>query len=236
MANRGRPRRDLSYQSKLVKKANERLRKLESVHKEMYSLKGIQFDFAQLSRAYRDIKKYAEGTWGKNKPQIYRIDEETGAIRFLTKSQYNELTDEGKKYYIDMLNQFLENQTSTKMGVEQAYIDAYNTFRKNNPQFTNMTFQDYMEAWKVYNDNVKADESNHFGYGKIIKLIKNGKFSAESIEALTAGQVEKANHYMSNVTASTTNGVGGKYMTSHTPIRNTSMKGVKYRGISGSGA
>lgn len=236
MANRGRPRRDLSFQSKLVKKANERLRKLESVHTEMYHLKGMQFDFSELSSSYRNIKKYAEGTWGKNKPQIYRVDEDTGAIRFLTKSQYNLLDDEGKKYYNDMLQQFLEDQTSTKMGVEQAYVDAYNTFRKNNPQFEGMSFQDYMEAWKVYNDRVKADESNHFGYGKIIKLIKSGTFSADSIEALTAGQVEKSQHYMDNITAKTTNGVGGRYKTSHTPIRNSSMKGVKYRGIAGSGA
>ena len=231
MANRGRPRRDLSFQSKLVKKANERLRKLENVHTEFYSLKGIQFDFSNLSSAYRSIQRYSEKPGTKNKPQIYRVDEETGAIRFLTKAQYDLLDEAGKKYYQDMLQQFLEDQTSTKMGIEKAYIDAYNTFKKNNEKYASMSFEEYMKAWRAYQDKVKADESNHFGYGKIIKLIKSGKFSAESIENLSVGQVEKSQHYMDNITAQTTDHIGGHFKTTHTPIRNTSMKGVKYRGI-----
>ena len=233
MANRGRPRRDLSFQTKLVKKANERLRKLESVHTEFYAFKGVEFDFSNLSSAYRSIQRYSEKPGTKNKPQIYRVDEETGAIRFLTKAQYDLLDEKGKKYYNDMLQQFLEDQTSTKMGVEQAYFDAYTKFKKNHPKYTNMSFRDYMEAWRAYQDQVKADESNHFGYGKIITLIKDGKFNADNIEALSESQVEKAQHYMSDITAQTTNGVGGKFKTSHTPTHNTSMRGVKYRGIPG---
>lgn len=258
MANRGRPRKNYTYPKALVKRANERLRKLEafddksgSTHRQFFYknpatdekgrfLEG-RFDFAGMSRAYRRIEEYARRDGTENQPQIYRIvpitygGKEYESIRFITPSEYKKLNREQQAYFERMVNQFLNDQTSTKIGVEQAYIDAYNTFRKNNKQFQNLSFENYMSTWKTYNDMIKADEENHYGYGLIKRLIHDGNFMPEALESLTADQANKAMKYMNDVSAQTTNGHGGKFMIDHTPPMRTSMSGVKFRGVNGRG-
>ena len=260
MANRGRPRRNYTYPKALVKRANERLRKLEafddkskSSHRRFYYknedtdeparyLEG-RFDFAGMSRAYRRIEEYARRDGTKNQPQIYRIvpvtygGKEYESIRFITPSEYKKLTREQQAYFERMVNQFLNDQTSTKIGVEQAYIDAYNKFIKNpkHDKLKNLSFEDYMSTWKTYNDMVKADEENHYGYGLIKRLIHDGNFTPQALEELTEDQANKALRYMNDVSAQTTNGHGGKFIIDHTPPMRTSMSGVKFRGVNGRG-
>lgn len=221
MANRGRPRRDLSFDTRAYKRANERLRKLESVHtglKYYDEDKGLQtlqgnFDFANMSSAYRSVKRYAEKQGSKTKPQIYRVDEETGAIRFITKSEYMKLDDVGKKYYQDMLEQFLSNESSMKTGVEDSYYKAYQTFKEEYPKYSSMSFEDYMDTWRAYHDQVKADEENHFDYTKIQILINNGTFNKDNIAKLSQAQADKTQHYMGNLSAQDTNSKGGRFRT-----------------------
>lgn len=221
MANRGRPRRDLSFDTRAYKRANERLRKLEAVHTglkyydEDNGLQTLQgnFDFANMSSAYRSVKRYAEKQGSKTKPQIYRVDEETGAIRFITKSEYMKLDDVGKKYYQDMLEQFLSNESSMKTGVEDSYYKAYQTFKEEYPKYRNMSFEEYMDTWRAYHDQVKADEENHFDYTKIQILINNGTFNKDNIAKLSQAQADKTQHYMSNLSAQSTDGKGGRFRT-----------------------
>ncbi len=222
MANRGRPRRDLSFDTRAYKRANERLRKLESVHTglryydadtgRLQKVQG-QFDFANMSSAYRSVKRYAEKQGSKTKPQIYRVDEETGAIRFITRSEYMKLDDEGKKYYQDMLQQFLENETSMKTGIEDMYYKAYESFKSDHPAYRDMSFDEYMDTWKAYHDQVKADEENHFDYSKLQMLINNGDFNKDKIALLSQAQADKTLHYMGNLSAQSTDGKGGKFRT-----------------------
>lgn len=244
MASRGRPPRVYNYPKSLVKRANERLRKLENVHSRFFfkpdkDTKGrfidMNFDFANMSRAYRRIVEYSQRDGTENQPQIYRTDPVTGAVRFITPSEYNKLDKKGKAYFERMVNQFLEDQTSTKIGIEQAYIDAYNSFKKNYPKFKNLSFEDYMLTWKTYNDQVKADEENHYGYGLIKRLISDGDFSPQALEKLNAEQAEKSMKYMNDISAQTTNGHGGKFIIDHTSPMRTSMSGVKFRGVNGRG-
>lgn len=222
MANRGRPRRELSFDTRAYKRANERLRKLESVHtglryydEDTGRLRTVQgqFDFANMSSAYRSVKRYAEKQGSKTKPQIYRVDEETGAIRFITRSEYMKLDDEGKKYYQDMLQQFLENETSMKTGIEDMYYKAYESFKKDYPAYRDMSYDEYMDTWKAYNDQVKADEENHFDYSKLQILINNGGFNKDNIAKLSQAQADKTLHYMGNLSAQSTDGKGGKFRT-----------------------
>lgn len=225
MANRGRPRRDLSFDTRAYKRANERLRKLESVHTglryydertgRLQTVQG-QFDFANMSSAYRSVRRYAEKQGSKTKPQIYRVDEETGAIRFITKSEYMKLDDEGKKYYQDMLEQFLSNETSMKTGIEDMYYKAYESFKDKHPGYSDMTYDEYMDTWKAYHDQVQADEANHFDYSKLQVLINNGDFNKDNIALLSQAQADKTLHYMGNLSAQSTDGKGGRF-------RNTSI-------------
>ena len=220
MASRGRPRRDLSFDTRAYKRANERLRKLESVHtglryydEETGRLRTVQgqFDFANMSSAYRSVKRYSEKQGSKTRPQIYRVDEETGAIRFITRSEYMKLDDEGKKYYQDMLQQFLENETSMKTCIEDMYYKAYESFKKDYPAYRDMSYDEYMDTWKAYNDQVKADEENHFDYSKLQILINNGGFNKDNIAKLSQAQADKTLHYMGNLSAQSTDGKGGKF-------------------------
>lgn len=222
MANRGRPRRDLTFDTRAYKRANERLRKLESVHSglryydertgRLQTVQG-QFDFANMSSAYRSVRRYAEKQGSKTKPQIYRIDEETGAIRFITKSEYMKLDEEGKKYYQDMLQQFLDNETSMKTGIEDMYYKAYESFKKEHPAYRDMSYDEYMDTWKAYHDQVKADEENHFDYSKLQMLINNGDFNKDNIALLSQAQADKTLHYMGNLSAQSTDDKGGKFRT-----------------------
>lgn len=217
MASRGRPV-SRHYDKNLVKTANERLRKLESVHAEFHSLKkaGItrKYDFSAMSSAYRTVKHYAE-EMPEGLGKIYRIDEETGAIRFIGKRAYEALTPEEQRYFERTLNQFLEDPTSRKMGVEEAYQQAYKTFKKEHKQYRRMSFEEYMDTWKTYQDIVKADEDNHFSYEKVQVLINNGQFNVKALETLSESAVEKTNHYMNNVASQTTKGKGGKFRQLH---------------------
>ena len=211
MAGRGRPI-SRHYDRDMVKVANERLRKLESVHEEFHIFKKAvitkKYDFSEMSSAYRTIKHYAE-EMPEGLGKIYRIDEETGAIRFIGKKAYDALSPEEQRYFGRVLKQFIEDPTSRKMGVEQVYMDAYETFKKNNDQYANMTFEEYMDTWKTYQDIVRADEENHITYEQLQVLINNGAFNSDSIEKLNAQQVQKTQHYMSDVAHQTTSNKGG---------------------------
>lgn len=215
MAGRGRPRRTYSFPKAEVKRANERLRKLESVHKTFYGKDpSKEYDYSHMSRAYRDVKRYAERAGTKTKPNIYRIDE-NGAIRFMTKAEYEKLDDKGKKYFEETLRNFLEDETSTKMGVERAYQKAYDKFIKQHSQYKNMSFEEYMDTWKGWHDLVKADKDNHYSYDKLTLLINNGEFNSKTMEELTAEQVEQTQHYQTGISDQMTRGKGRRSRKHH---------------------
>lgn len=182
-----------SYNKALVKRANERLRKLNTVYGKFYGVEG-QFDFANMSSAYRTVKRYAERNDWKGK--IYR-ETSSGNIAFITEKEFNDLSDKEKRYFMKSLTGFLESETSTKMGVERSYIKAYESFKENHPGlYDDMTFTEYMDMWKTYEDQVKPDESNHYDYSLLQMFINNGLFNSEGIEQLSSEQAQKSLHYM----------------------------------------
>ena len=191
MAKRGRPA-GTAYRANLVKTANERLRKMEKIHAfdaDKYpSLRNLKF--TDLSRAYRDIRKYAtEQPNGKGK--IYR-ETSDGGFRFIGKKEYEKLSQAEKRYFDDILNQFLENQTSMKVGVIDAYKKSYDTFIKKYEQYADWSFEDYMNTWKTYSEQVAPDRRDKFQYDQLTMLITTGNFN---VEFLTHNQAMMATKY-----------------------------------------
>ena len=123
------------------------------------------------------------------------------------------LDDEGKKYYQDMLEQFLSNETSMKTGIEDMYYKAYESIKDKHPGYSDMTYDEYMDTWKAYHDQVQADEANHFDYSKLQILINNGDFNKDNIALLSQAQADKTLHYMGNLSAQSTDGKGGRFRT-----------------------
>lgn len=190
-----RPKKERAYNRDWVKVANERLRKLESVHnfnkKQFPKLYDMGISFSNLSAEYRMIERYAGRQDEKGK--IYRTTEDGRGIRFINKTEYDKLTDAEKDYFNKTLQNFLESETSTKTGVLESYKKAYETFKANHDAYSGMTFEDYMQTWKVYHDQIMPDKQNHFSYSRFTQLLESGNFT---FEMLTGNQAEEVRNYI----------------------------------------
>ena len=178
---RGRPKKESTFDTALVKTANERLRRLEN--------EGLTED----SNEYRLLRKYAiENPNGKGK--IYRVDD-SGKVRFLTKTQYDNLSPEEQKYYNDILKQFLHSETSTSTGIEKKYRKAYETFKENyGDSFEDLSFDKYKEFFKQFRDIVQADYANHFAYEALVQTLE----FIDIEQAMTDNQLRKVIQYAYN--------------------------------------
>lgn len=148
---------------KLVKRANDRLYKLEKA--------GITED----SHEYRMVEHYALSN-PKGKGWIYNVDPEKGRIRF--KGSLKGLSSAEKQYLINTIRNFLNAQTSTVGGTRKAFKQAYQSFI-NNPQNKitgQITPDQYRNMWRVYHDNVKQDKLTNQGYNVFMELIKKTNF------------------------------------------------------------
>ena len=171
------------YNRSKVKTANERLRKLETVSK-----------LAHQSTAYRSIEKYFNNP---NSPdnKFYRAvtnKDGTPGIRFLTPSQYSELSEYEQKEFDKTLENFLNNQTSTKLGVKKAQKDAYEEFMKNHENL-NWTQEEYENFWKKYNDYSKDQEEKE-RYNRLTQVLESPE-SFDIAEDLTDDKIEEIINY-----------------------------------------
>ena len=176
-----------SFPAKLVKAANERLRKLEKVHKGYKSGKSL----AQSSEAYQSMEEYAT-SYPKTKGKIYTRNKD-GNIRFLNKTQFDKLSAQDKKYYLDRINAFLESKSSTASGIREAHKKSYETFMKNyGNKFPDLTLDQYEDFFEVYNYNMVEDHKNHFSYEDWSAVLTNINID----EAMTDNQMEAVMEYI----------------------------------------
>ena len=176
-----------SFPAKLVKAANERLRKLEKVHKRYKSGKSL----AQSSEAYQSMEEYAT-SYPKTKGKIYTRNKD-GNIRFLNKTQFDKLSAQDKKYYLDRINAFLESKSSTASGIREAHKKSYETFMKNyGDKFPDLTLSQYEDFFEVYNYNMVEDHKNHFSYEDWSAVLTNINID----EAMNDNQMEAVMEYV----------------------------------------
>ena len=170
------------FPSAMLKAANERLRKLEKVSQKSGS-----------SEIYQLMQKYA-ASYPKTKGKIYSqkaIDE--GKVRFLNKTDFDKLSAEDKKYYLERLERFMSSQSSTLSGIKEAHKKSYESFMKNyGDKYPELTQKQYEEFFSTYNINMVGDSISHFGYSDWSKVLTNIKID----EAMSDNQMEAITEYI----------------------------------------
>lgn len=176
-----------SFPAKLVKAANERLRKLEKVHKGYKAGKSL----SQSSEAYQAIEEYAT-SYPKTKGKIYSRNKE-GRVRFLNQTEYDKLSEQDKKYYLERINAFLSSKSSTASGIKAAHKQSYETFMKRyGDKYPDLSFSQYEDFFEAYNYNMVEDSNAHFGYDEWSAALKHIKID----EAMTDNQMDAIMEYL----------------------------------------
>lgn len=164
-----------------VKTANERLRKLETVNR-----------LAMSSEAYKSIERYANEP-NSMSSKFYRfVTNKDGSpgIRFITPGEYRNLTAYEKRRFEETVQQFLNNQTTTKLGVEKVRRDNYNSFMDNHPDL-HWTFDEYNEFWKTYSQ-AQSDRGDVIAYGLLTQIFNS---TTDYSKNLSENKIEELVHY-----------------------------------------
>ena len=176
-----------SFPAKLVKAVNERLRKLEKVHKGYKTGKSL----AQSSEAYQSIEEYAT-SYPKSKGKIYKRNKD-GNVRFLSQTEFDKLSAQDKKYYVERVEAFLGSKTSTASGIKEAHKKSYDTFMKNyGDKYPDLSFSQYEEFFDAYNYNMVGDSDSHFGYDEWSAALKHISID----EAMNDNQMDQIMEYL----------------------------------------
>ena len=176
-----------SFPAKLVKAANERLRKLEKVHRGIRKGRSL----AQSSEVYQSIEEYAT-SYPKTKGKIYKRNKE-GNVRFISQTEFDKLSAQDKKYYVDRVQAFLSSSSSTASGIKEAHRKSYNTFMRNyGDKYPDLSFDQYEDFFEAYNYNMVGDSQSHFGYSEWSSALENIKID----EAMTDNQMDQIMEYL----------------------------------------
>ena len=163
------------------------VRKLEKVHKGYKQGKSL----AQSSEVYQSIEDYAT-SYPKTKGKIYKRNKE-GNVRFISQTEFDKLSAQDKKYYVERINAFLESKSSTASGIKSAHRKSYDTFMQHyGDKFPDMSFDMYEEFFDVYNSNMVEDSKNHFGYSEWSAVLQNIQID----QAMTDNQMDQVMEYV----------------------------------------
>ena len=175
---------------RMVRKANDRLRRLEKA--------GLYDE----SREYRLVSHYAYSDPG-GKGSIYNVNPEKDTIRFTTKLPGKGLQYEKERaYLINTIRNFLNAATSTVSGTKKVIKKAYESFMENNSIKGDMTQEEYSKLWKVYHDMGLRDKLDNQGYNAFMTLV-----SQTDLYKMDQSEIETALRYIENSEKSTTTGI-----------------------------
>ena len=175
---------------RMVRKANDRLRRLEKA------------GLSEESREYRLVSHYAYSDPG-GKGSIYNVNPEKDTIRFTTKLPGKGLQYEKERaYLINTIRNFLNAATSTVSGTKKVIKKAYESFMENNSIKGDMTQEEYSKLWKVYHDMGLRDKLDNQGYNAFMTLV-----SQTDLYKMDQSEIETALRYIENSEKSTTTGI-----------------------------
>ncbi len=181
-------KQNTSYRASLVKSANERLRKIEKV----YNATNDSNVYVWLQKQAVEYPNTTGKFLGYLDEQGNKQLEYTDRIRFLNKSDFEKLTDNEKSQYNQMLDRFLESNTSTKIGIDEKYRKAMQSFNEENKyQFDNV--EDYKKFWDTYNNMVESDQMSKLDSDTIWYAFENIDIPA----MMNENKIEKALRYLS---------------------------------------
>ena len=145
---------------RMVRKANDRLRRLEKA--------GLYEE----SREYRLISHYAYSDPG-GKGSIYNVNPEKDTIRFKSTLPTGQGYTREREYMINTLRNFLKASTSTVSGTRKAINKAFQSFKDNQDIKGEMTQEQYMQLWRTYHDMGLRDKLDNQGYNAFMTLVQS---------------------------------------------------------------
>ena len=145
---------------RMVRKANDRLRRLERA--------GLYEE----SREYRLVSHYAYSDPG-GKGNIYNVNPEKDTIRFKSTLPTGQGYTREREYMINTLRNFLKASTSTVSGTRKAINKAFQTFKDTQDIKGEMTQDQYMQLWRTYHDMGLRDKLDNQGYNAFMTLVKS---------------------------------------------------------------
>ena len=145
---------------RMVRKANDRLRRLEKA--------GLYEE----SREYRLVSHYAYSDPG-GKGNIYNVNPEKDTIRFKSTLPSGQGYTREREYMINTLRNFLNASTSTVSGTRKAINKAFKSFIDNQDIKGEMTQDQYMQLWRTYHDMGLRDKLDNQGYNAFMTLVKS---------------------------------------------------------------
>lgn len=176
-----RPKKVTKFPYMEVKRANERLRKLETVNR-----------MAQSSEAYKSIERFASDP-NTNSYKFYREYENrdgSPGIRFIKAEDYYKMSRYDQMRFDEVVNNFLENKTTTKLGIEKVRKDNYDSFMKNHPDL-HWTQDEYEDFWKSYSQ-AQSDKADYIGYSMLTQIFTA---TTQFSDNLTPDKVDSLVHY-----------------------------------------
>lgn len=178
-----RPKKVTKFPYMEVKRANERLRKLETVNR-----------MAQSSEAYKSIERFASDP-NTNSYKFYREYENrdgSPGIRFIKAEDYYKMSRYDQMRFDEVVNNFLSNATSYKTGIEVVRKKNYDKFMENHPNL-NWTQKEYDNFWSSYSQAQK-DKEEIVAYNAMTLLFNSAKFA----DNLTDKKINQILHYNVN--------------------------------------
>lgn len=163
---------------RMVRKANDRLRRLERA--------GLYEE----SREYRLVSHYAYSDPG-GKGTIYNVNPEKDTIRFKSTLPTGQGYTREREYMINTLRNFLKASTSTVSGTRKAINKAFQTFKDTQDIKGEMTQEQYMQLWRTYHDMGLRDKLDNQGYNAFMTLVKS-----TDIYNLTTDEMKVALDYL----------------------------------------
>ena len=176
---------DLIYDRAAVKRANERLRKMEKV----YTYRGSPL--AEYNTAYQTRKHDLEVN-EKSGGSIFKRDTTGIGVRYLSEKEFNKLNKTDKKRFIKNLQNWLDADSSQKSSFEKAVKDNYNNMNSHyNLAGKGISADDWLEVLRVYHTKIVPTDNSHYGSKVIIEAIQN-----LDIPNLSPKDLEKAMQYI----------------------------------------
>lgn len=176
-----RPKKTVKFSYMEVKRANERLRKLETVNR-----------MAQSSEAYKSIERFANDPNSYSSKFYRQVTNKDGSpgIRFITPSEYNKLSRYDQMKFDEIVRNFLENKTTTKLGIEKVRKDNYDSFMKNHPDL-HWSQEEYENFWQNYSQAQK-DKEDVAGYSMLTQVFNA---ATQFSNGLTDSKIDELVHY-----------------------------------------
>lgn len=181
----GRHKKQYQYPSQMVRTINNRLYRLEKTKTEAGQ------SYADISPAYRVYHKSAVSKPNTANGKMWRVNEDTGALRLATKEQFEKMSVAEKRNFIARLNDIWENADSTTNvgNVKASYNKSYQTFMdRYGDEFPELTQSDYAKVWTTYSDVIASNKSDFLSSDQVMSLLQN--FNIKRL--LDDNQVEEA--------------------------------------------